>query len=73
MAAQPKKKLSRGRSGKRAFAKRYILPRLTLCPKCSSPKLSHRTCPNCGYYKENLVFEQKEATKVSKVSSQQKE
>ncbi|OGY26824.1 MAG: 50S ribosomal protein L32 [Candidatus Woykebacteria bacterium RBG_19FT_COMBO_43_10] len=69
MAAQPKKKLSRGRSGKRAATKKYLLPKLSLCPKCSNPKLSHRMCPSCGYYKDRLVFEQKGVTKVSKVST----
>ncbi len=21
------------------------------CPKCGSPKLSHRVCPSCGFYR----------------------
>jgi large subunit ribosomal protein L32 len=24
--------------------------RTQACPRCSSPKLSHRVCPSCGYY-----------------------
>ncbi|MCH7541546.1 50S ribosomal protein L32 [Patescibacteria group bacterium] len=73
MGAQPKKKLSRSRSGKRAATKGYSLPRLSTCPRCAKPKISHRMCPNCGYYKDNLVFEPKEATKTKKVTSTEKE
>lgn len=30
------------------------------CPKCHSPKLPHRVCPNCGMYKDRLVVAPKE-------------
>ena len=26
------------------------------CPRCSSPKLPHRVCPRCGYYKGRPVI-----------------
>jgi large subunit ribosomal protein L32 len=26
-------------------------PGLSLCPNCHEPKLPHRVCPHCGYYK----------------------
>ncbi|HEX7456043.1 MAG TPA: 50S ribosomal protein L32 [Candidatus Nanoarchaeia archaeon] len=73
MAAQPKKKMSKARSGKRWATKKYSLPKLISCPKCGSRSISHRMCPNCGYYKQTLVFEPKQTTKVSKVSSRERE
>ena len=30
-------------------------PGLSLCPNCHEPKLSHRVCPQCGYYKGKPV------------------
>jgi large subunit ribosomal protein L32 len=33
------------------------------CPKCHSPKLPHRVCPNCGNYKDKLVVAPKEKEK----------
>lgn len=27
------------------------------CPRCNSPKLSHRVCGGCGYYRGKKVIE----------------
>ena len=71
MAAQPKKKSSKARGGKRAASKKYLIPRLTKCPKCAGSKIGHKICPNCGYYGQNLIFEPKEKTKVTRISEKE--
>lgn len=73
MAAQPKKKSSKARSRKRSANKKYGLPVLTRCQKCSGQKVGHKVCPSCGYYGQNLVFEPKEKTKVTRVGEEKKE
>ena len=73
MAAQPKKKTSKARRIKRSVNKKYRLPLLTRCQKCSGPKEGHKVCPSCGYYGQNLVFEPKEKTKVTRVGEEKKE
>ncbi len=35
-------------------------PGLSVCPKCSHPKLQHRACANCGYYAGKYVIEKTE-------------
>ena len=35
-------------------------PHFTPCPRCNEPRLSHRVCPSCGYYKDRMVVEIKE-------------
>ncbi|MDP2720388.1 MAG: 50S ribosomal protein L32 [bacterium] len=71
MAALPKRKISRARSGKRRASKRYSPIRLSTCPKCGNPRMGHRACLNCGYYKENLVIAPKQKAKVTKVKKEE--
>jgi len=68
MAAQPKKKLSKARSRQRAAARTAHLPNLVVCPHCGNLKISYVVCLACGYYKDRLVFEPKQATKVTRVT-----
>ena len=49
--AVPKKKMTRTRRDRRRAHWKLKLPGLTNCPGCGEPKLSHRVCPECGYYK----------------------
>ena len=36
---------------------KFIKPvRLSVCPKCKKPVLSHTVCLNCGFYKGNEVI-----------------
>lgn len=49
--AVPKKRLSKARGRSRRTHWKLALPGITACAQCSEPKLSHRICPNCGYYK----------------------
>ncbi len=36
-------------------------PNLTSCPRCQTPKASHRICLECGYYDGKKVVEVAEA------------
>lgn len=75
MAALPKRKLSRVRSGRRAASKKYEFPKLSVCPKCGSLKLPHYACSACGFYKENQILKLKEneEVRVSKVEETKKQ
>jgi large subunit ribosomal protein L32 len=48
--AVPKKRTSRARRDKRRATHSVSAPRLSECPRCYSPRLSHRVCPVCGTY-----------------------
>lgn len=52
MAATPKKKSSKSRTGKRHndSAKRLILPGVVVCSECGKLKLPHTVCKSCGSY-----------------------
>jgi large subunit ribosomal protein L32 len=56
MPALPKKKTSRSRQRRRRMHLRAPLAALTVCPRCRSPRLSHRACPVCGTYRGNEVI-----------------
>jgi large subunit ribosomal protein L32 len=51
MPPVPKKKSPKSRQGKRRSHVHMRSVRLTGCPHCHSPRLSHQVCPTCGYYK----------------------
>ncbi len=55
--AVPKRKVSRSRRGKRRAHQHLVLPSLASCPRCKSPKMPHRVCPHCGYYKNKAFLE----------------
>jgi large subunit ribosomal protein L32 len=54
--AVPKKKMSRSRTRRRKAQWKLAAPRTIECPRCKSPKLSHRACPNCGTYRGREVI-----------------
>ncbi|HAR36110.1 MAG: 50S ribosomal protein L32 [Candidatus Saccharicenans sp.] len=56
----PKRRHSPSRKGKRRSHDHLTLPSFSLCPNCGSPKLPHRACPECGYYKGRQVIEGQE-------------
>ncbi len=58
--AVPKRKTSRSRRGKRRAHWKLEAPSISLCPRCKSPKLPHRVCPSCGYYRNKAYFEEEE-------------
>ena len=49
--AVPKKKTSKARRDKRRAHDALAAPALSDCPNCHEPKMPHRVCPHCGYYK----------------------
>ncbi|MGD8398382.1 MAG: 50S ribosomal protein L32 [Anaerolineae bacterium] len=57
MGALPKRKLGKGRKGRRrshnALKKRNLVP----CPNCHELRLPHVVCPACGHYKGVRVLE----------------
>ncbi len=57
--AVPKRRTSKTRRDKRRANWKLSTPNLIECPQCHTKKLSHRVCPECGYYKgrEAVVVE----------------
>ncbi|HHX95521.1 MAG TPA: 50S ribosomal protein L32 [Clostridia bacterium] len=59
--ALPKRRHSKARSAKRkATWLRRPAPSVVECPKCHEPKLNHRVCPSCGYYRDREVISESE-------------
>lgn len=56
MGAQPKRKTSKGRAGKRRSHNSVKPPALIDCPQCHTPKLPHHACPTCGTYNGREVL-----------------
>jgi large subunit ribosomal protein L32 len=64
MPPLPKRRWSTRRQGKkRARLNLVSLPNLTKCPNCGQSQLSHRVCPNCGFYKGKIVLSVKKKKK----------
>lgn len=61
--AHPKRRHSKSRRDKRRTHDRITKPNLGVCPQCKQPKLSHRVCSSCGYYKGRPVIEIKQKQK----------
>jgi len=57
MGAVPKKRISRGRRNRRRAHDGLKALNLTTCPQCHEPRLPHRVCPACGYYRGVEVIE----------------
>jgi len=53
--AVPSRKTSRTRRDKRRSHDALTAPQYTPCPQCQEPKLPHRVCRHCGYYKGKEV------------------
>ena len=49
--AVPRHKHTRAKVGKTRMHKHIARVRLSICPKCRKPILSHTVCLNCGFYK----------------------
>jgi large subunit ribosomal protein L32 len=49
--ANPKRKFSKARTGKRRSMWKIESVNISVCPQCHQPKQPHRLCPNCGYYR----------------------
>ncbi len=58
--ALPKRRHSKARSAKRkAVWLNRPAPNVSECPKCHEPRLNHRVCPSCGYYRDREVIAEK--------------
>jgi large subunit ribosomal protein L32 len=57
--AVPKKRVSKQRKRKRRGSDYHKaeMPTLQACPRCGDPKVPHRVCPSCGYYRGEAVLE----------------
>lgn len=69
--ALPKSKISRTRGRKRRTHYKMKKINLVPCKNCSTPKLPHRVCPNCGFYNGRKV--ELKVEKESKKSGSKKE
>ena len=72
MGAVPKKKPSKTRTRQRHQAwenNQISASQITLikCTNCEAEKMSHRVCPECGFYHSREVIEPK--AKVKRVST----
>jgi large subunit ribosomal protein L32 len=51
VAVPKRRKTSSKRDMRRAQHDKVSAPNLVPCPNCSAPKVAHRVCPSCGFYK----------------------
>lgn len=57
----PKRRHSKARRDSRRAHDHLQAPSLSTCPNCHEPKLPHRVCPLCGFYKGKAVMAVEEA------------
>lgn len=56
----PKRRHSKSRTSKRRAHDHLVPPHMAPCPNCGEPRLPHRVCMKCGYYRDRVVIEIKE-------------
>ncbi|MBI4321345.1 MAG: 50S ribosomal protein L32 [Chloroflexi bacterium] len=66
MGAVPKRKISKSRQGERRSHLHLGPLALVDCPQCHRPRLPHRACRACGYYKGMEILKTKTAKKEKK-------
>ncbi len=59
--AVPKRRTSKSRKRLRRGHHSAEGPRPQACPRCGGPKLSHRVCGACGYYRGTKRVEVEDA------------
>jgi large subunit ribosomal protein L32 len=52
----PKRRHSKSRTRKRRAHFKTAAPSISICANCGEPKLQHRACPSCGFYKGRTMF-----------------
>lgn len=52
----PKRRHSSSRRGKRRAHDALPMPTIVRCPNCGAPRLPHRVCGECGYYRGRQVL-----------------
>ena len=55
--ATPKGKTTKTKGRHRAAHWKAEAPAYAECPQCHQPKLPHRVCGNCGYYRGRQAIE----------------
>lgn len=60
MGPLPKRKLSKGRRGRRRQHDQLQPISLVVCDNCGNSKRPHTVCPQCGYYRGREVIEMSE-------------
>ncbi len=58
--AVPKRKQSKARTRQRRAHDALPQPPRSKCAKCGEPKMPHRVCPHCGFYRGRKVLEIKQ-------------
>ncbi len=58
--AVPKRKVSRSRRGKRRAHDALKVPSVAFCANCDEPKMPHRICPSCGFYRGKNFIDREE-------------
>lgn len=51
----PQSRRSKARNRRRRATQKLTPPKLIRCPQCHAMTVSHRVCPECGYYKGKEV------------------
>ena len=59
--AVPKRRHSHTRGRKRRTHWKLRTPSLSSCAHCGAPRLSHRICASCGFYKGEEIVPPREA------------
>jgi large subunit ribosomal protein L32 len=55
--AVPKKKMSRSkRDSRRANHDKVETKSLVSCSRCGEPRMPHRACPKCGFYRDRIAI-----------------
>jgi large subunit ribosomal protein L32 len=55
--AVPKRRTSKQRKRKRRTHFKAEEVSTQACPRCGDPKLPHRVCPTCGFYRDEAVID----------------
>jgi large subunit ribosomal protein L32 len=59
--ANPKRRTSKARRGRRRAHDAISRPAASLCTNCGETKLPHRACKHCGHFKDREVIAVKDA------------
>ena len=70
----PKRRHSKKRGRLRRGSYKIKIRSLSKCPQCGKPKLPHRICLSCGYYKgeERVIIVSKEQKKKDREKKKKK-
>ncbi len=58
--ANPKRRHSKARRGKRRAHDHLQIVSTSLCTECGAPTLPHHVCPECGHYKGRQIVKVEE-------------